>query len=55
MGDKDTELTMDRNCSEDSRIIPFASKPSLTDKLLSKPPFHFLHDLITSVSTCFFS
>ena len=34
-----------------STLGKIIDKPPLTDKLLKKPPFRYLHDIITEVST----
>lgn len=34
------------------RLGGIIKKPALTDKLLNRPPFKFLHDVIVNVSTC---
>lgn len=36
-----------------SSLSKYINKPQLTDKLLNKPPFKFLHDIVTSVSIDF--
>jgi len=34
-----------------SSLTKYINKPQLTEKLLNKPPFKFLHDIITNVSS----
>lgn len=36
-----------------SSLSKYINKPQLTDKLLNKPPFKFLHDIVTNVSIDF--
>ena len=48
MGDKQVDGKIIKKTQDTlGRII---KRPPLTDKLLQKPPFRFLHDVITSVS-----
>ncbi|KAJ6637118.1 TRAF3-interacting protein 1 [Pseudolycoriella hygida] len=44
-----TEVDPDVIKKTQSSLGKYVKKPVLTDKLLNKPPFRFLHDIITSV------
>ena len=47
-----TEQNLDPNIIKKTQTTlgKYVKKPALTDKLLKKPPFRFLHDVINVVS-----
>lgn len=45
----DNEINLDIVKATQDTLGRFVKKPPLTEKLLKKPPFRFLHDIITTV------
>ena len=52
MAERSTEKPVDARVIKKTQdtLGKIVKKPPLTDKLLQKPPFRFLHDIVTSVS-----
>lgn len=46
--EKDLDVTVIK--ATQSSLGKYVKRPPLTEKLLKKPPFRFLHDIVTSVS-----
>lgn len=44
------ELDSDVIKATQSSLGKYVKRPPLTEKLLKKPPFRFLHDIVTNVS-----
>lgn len=50
----DDEISPDVIKATQNSLGKYIKRPPLSDKLLKKPPFRFLHDIITSVSIKYF-